>query len=96
MRARKSESPTCCPRCRSRRSVLQRRFRVLLGRWIHGVIAGVRLQRAKQLLVDTELPLTAMAHRTGFWHVEYLCTAFRQAFGLPPGDYRREHSHLPP
>jgi LacI family transcriptional regulator len=29
-------------------SVLQRRFRKLLGRSIHGVIAGVRLQHAKK------------------------------------------------
>ena len=33
--------------------------------------------------------------RTGFSHVEYLCAAFRQAVGLPPGAYRREHAQLP-
>jgi LacI family transcriptional regulator len=76
------------------RSVLQRRFRRVLGRSIHGVIAGVRLQRAKQLLDGTDLPLSVIAERTGFSHVEYLCAAFRQAFGLPPGTYRREHSQL--
>jgi LacI family transcriptional regulator len=77
------------------RSVLQRRFRSLLGRSIHGVIAGVRLQRAKQLLVETDLPLSVIAQRTGFSHVEYLCAAFRKASGFPPGTYRREHSQLP-
>jgi LacI family transcriptional regulator len=76
------------------RSVLQRRFRGLLGRSIHGEIAGVRLQRAKQLLIETDLPLAAIAQRTGFSHVEYLCAAFRQATGLPPGTYRREHAQL--
>ncbi len=72
------------------RSVLQRRFRSLLGRSIHGAIAGVRLQRAKQLLIDTDLPLSAIAQRAGFSHVEYLCAAFRQATGLSPGTYRRD------
>jgi LacI family transcriptional regulator len=76
------------------RSVLQRRFRSLLGRSIHAVIAAVRLQRAKQLLVETDLSLTVIAKRTGFSHVEYLCSAFRQAVGLPPGAYRREHVQL--
>jgi LacI family transcriptional regulator len=76
------------------RSVLQRRFRGLLGRSIHGVIARVRLERVKQLLVETDLPLSVIAKRTGFSHVEYLSAAFRQAFGLPPGSYRREHSEL--
>jgi LacI family transcriptional regulator len=77
------------------RSVLQRRFRSLLGRSIHAVIAAVRLQRAKQLLVETDLSLAVIAKRTGFSHVEYLCAAFRQAVGLPPGAYRREHAQVP-
>jgi LacI family transcriptional regulator len=66
----------------------------LLGRSIHGAIAAVRLQRVKTLLVETDLPIAAIAERTGFTHVEYLCAAFRRAFGLPPGSYRREHSQL--
>jgi LacI family transcriptional regulator len=77
------------------RSVLQRRFRSLLGRSIHAMIAGVRLQRAKQLLVETDLPLSVIAKRAGFSHVEYLCAAFRQATGRPPGTYRREHAQIP-
>ena len=77
------------------RSVLQRRFRKLLGRSIHALIAGVRLERAKQLLDATDLPLSVVAARTGFTHVEYLCAAFRQTFGLPPGTYRRENSRVP-
>ena len=76
------------------RSVLQRRFRSLLGRSIHGMIAGVRLQHAKRLLLETDLPLSAIAQRTGFSHVEYLCAAFRQATGIPPGTYRRKHARL--
>jgi LacI family transcriptional regulator len=76
------------------RSVLQRRFRSLLGRSIHGAIAGVRLRRARQLLLETDLPLSAIAERTGFSHVEYLCAAFRQAVGVPPGAYRRERARL--
>jgi LacI family transcriptional regulator, galactose operon repressor len=77
------------------RSVLQRRFRKLLGRSIHGVIAGVRLQCAKKLLVETDLSLAVIAKRAGFSHVEYLCAAFRQAVGRSPGIYRREHVQLP-
>jgi LacI family transcriptional regulator len=77
------------------RSVLQRRFRCLLGRSIHGVIARVRLERVKQLLVETDLALAVIAKRTGFSHVEYLSAAFRQAFGSPPGSYRREHTQVP-
>ncbi|MDR3636543.1 MAG: DNA-binding transcriptional regulator [Isosphaeraceae bacterium] len=76
------------------RAVLQRRFRSLLGRSIHEVIAEVRLQRVKQLLLESELPLSVIAKRSGFAHVEYLSAAFRRAFGIPPGAYRREHSKV--
>jgi LacI family transcriptional regulator len=74
------------------RSVLQRRFRAALGRTVHEVIAGVRLRRAKQLLVETDLPLPAVAERSGFSHSEYLITAFRRATGTTPGAYRRGHA----
>jgi LacI family transcriptional regulator len=77
------------------RSVLQRRFRSQVGRSIHSVIAGVRMQRVKRLLVETDLPLAGIAKQTGFSHVEYLCAAFRRALGVPPGTYRREHARLP-
>jgi LacI family transcriptional regulator len=77
------------------RSVLQRRFRNLLGRSIHAMIASVRLERAKQLLLETDLPLAVIAKRAGYTHGEYLCSAFRQATGFPPGTYRREHAPLP-
>jgi LacI family transcriptional regulator len=49
------------------------------------------MQRTKQLLVSTDLPLAVIAKQTGFSHVEYLSAAFRQACGLPPGAYRRAH-----
>jgi LacI family transcriptional regulator len=55
---------------------------------------GVTSERTKKLLVETDLPLSVIAQRTGFSHVEYLCAAFRQATGLPPGTYRREHAQL--
>lgn len=73
------------------RSVLQRHFRAGLGRTIHDAIAGARLLRAKQLLVETDLPLPAVAERAGFSCGEYMSAAFRQATGLPPGTYRRQH-----
>jgi len=71
------------------RSVLQRRFRSRLGWSIHGRIAPVRLQRAKQVLAETDLPLSVIAQRTGFTHGASRSPAFRQSFGFPPGTYRR-------
>jgi LacI family transcriptional regulator, galactose operon repressor len=74
------------------RSALQRRFRVALGRTIHEVIVDVRIQRVKELLVETELSLPEIAVRSGFTHPEYLSTVFRRETGSTPRDYRRSHT----
>ena len=77
------------------RSVLQRRFRALLGRTIHQAIASIRLRRVEQLLVETSLPLESIAERVGFAHSEYLSTVFREATGSTPAAFRRRHSRRP-
>jgi len=71
------------------RSVLQRRFRALMTRSIHDVILGIRLERVKQLLTDTTLPLPDIADRTGFNHSEYLSMVFKQRTGQTITAFRR-------
>jgi LacI family transcriptional regulator len=70
------------------RRVLESRFKRLLGRTPHEEILRVRMERVKELLAETDLSLTAIAHRTGFTHVEYLSVAFKRETGLPPSAYR--------
>jgi LacI family transcriptional regulator len=72
------------------RSVLQHLFREILGKTIHDVITDVRIQRVKQLLAETDLPLAAIAERTGFSYSEYLSTVFRRETGRTPSSYRRD------
>jgi LacI family transcriptional regulator len=73
------------------RRVLEARFKKLLGRTPHDEIERVRLDQVKRLLSGTELSLDAIARRTSFRHVEYMCVAFKRATGLPPGKYRQQH-----
>ncbi len=77
------------------RSSLHRRFRASTGRTIHDAIAGMRMDRVKRLLVETELPLHAVAERAGFAHVEYLVAAFRKSVGSTPGAFRKAHRPEP-
>jgi LacI family transcriptional regulator len=72
------------------RSVLQQLFRQILDKTIHSAITDVRIQRAKQLLVETDLPLTAIAQRTGFAYDTYLSIVFRRETGRTPSSYRRD------
>jgi LacI family transcriptional regulator len=71
------------------RRVLEGRFRKLLGRTPHDEIARIRLERVRQLLRETRLPLWDIAGRSGFRTAEYLATAFRREFGTSPDAYRK-------
>ena len=70
------------------RRVLETRFQKLLGRSPHAQILGVKLERVKRLLGETDLSLSAIADRTGFAHVEYLSVAFKRNVGVTASEYR--------
>jgi len=70
------------------RSKLERDLRQLLGRSPNAEIRRVQLARVRELLADTDLSLAGIASRSGFPHVQYLCTAFKRHFHQTPGRYR--------
>jgi LacI family transcriptional regulator len=80
--------------CPMARRALETRFRKLLGRTPHQEILRVQLNRVKELLTGTELPLWEIADRTGF-EPEYLSAVFKQNLGLAPSEYRKNFG-LPP
>ena len=51
-------------------------------------LSNVRIEAVKQLLVDSNLSLNAIALRTGFSGDNYLCKAFKKATGETPVSYR--------
>ncbi|NBV21186.1 MAG: helix-turn-helix domain-containing protein [Proteobacteria bacterium] len=71
------------------RRLLESHFRRLLGRTPHEEILRVQLDRVKQLLVETDQPLSEIAERAGFAHVEYLSVVFKRETGIPPSAFRR-------
>jgi LacI family transcriptional regulator len=70
------------------RSVFERRFVQLFGRTPKAEILRARLDRVKQLLTGTEIPLKEIAVKVGFSHPEYMNVIFKQRTGLTPGQYR--------
>ncbi|MBC2607649.1 AraC family transcriptional regulator [Pelagicoccus albus] len=74
------------------RSVLQRRFKTSLNQTILESILAVRINRAKEMLATTSLPLPDVAERCGFRHQEYLGFVFKKRIGITPGRYRAKHS----
>lgn len=76
-------------------STLKNRFRAALGRTVHAELQRLRLDRAKQLLADTDLPLKQVAAQTGFRYIQYLTRVFRQHVGQTPGEYRKQRVRGP-
>ncbi|HEX2853888.1 MAG TPA: DNA-binding transcriptional regulator [Opitutaceae bacterium] len=72
------------------RRALETRFRKLLGRTPHQEILRVQLNRVRELLTGTELPLWEIAARTGF-EPEYLSVVFKQNTGVAPSEYRKNY-----
>jgi LacI family transcriptional regulator len=72
------------------RSTLERRFVKALGRSPKDEILRVRLNRAKQLLTETDFTLPLIAEKVGFEHPEYLSVIFKKKSGVTPGQFRAE------
>lgn len=63
-------------------------FRQTTGVAPHHYVLQQRVERAKDLLKDTELPLTEVAFLTGFPSQAHLTVMFRKFVGCTPGSYR--------
>jgi LacI family transcriptional regulator len=72
----------------SRRS-LEIRFQTVLKRSIRAEVQRVRIGFAKQLLVETNLPVERIALLTGFCSLSHLGSTFRLETGMTPAQYRR-------
>lgn len=70
------------------RRALDLKFEKVLGRTVHAEIHRVRLQAAKSLLLQSNLPLSVVAERCGYSGESYLIVSFRDATGLTPGEFR--------
>ena len=71
------------------RRLLERRCRSILGRSVLEEIYRVRVERAKELLTDTHLPITAVAAQSGFPSAHRLDVVFAKRTGMSPTAYRR-------
>ena len=73
----------------ARRS-LERKFRVELGRSPQEEIRRAHLDTARELLANTDLPMPAVAQRSGFESAVRLTTVFREETGMTPTAFRRQ------
>ncbi len=72
------------------RSVLDDRFRRILGRSPIRYLSDWRLHLARDLLANTDLTVGAIASRVGYESQEAFSRAFKRASGLAPSEWRAQ------
>ena len=72
------------------RRMLERRFVQVLERTVAEEIRRVHFERARKLLVETDLSIPQVAESSGFGTPEYFAYAFKQELGQTPLKYRKQ------
>jgi LacI family transcriptional regulator len=80
--------PDVTAHVRMSRASLEPRMKRVLGRTIHQEIQRVQLDRVKELLVGSPMPIKQIAREGGFSCVQYLTRVFRANTGETPARYR--------
>jgi LacI family transcriptional regulator len=70
------------------RRTLEIRFRRAIGKSMNERIQQAHLERAKRLLLETDLPLPKVAEAAGYNSPSYMAVVFHKAFAMTPARFR--------
>lgn len=82
-------------RCHLSRAQFSRRFRATTGTSPNRFLIGLRVESAKNLLIETDLTLDRIALKLGYEDVHYFSRQFFQVVGVWPGQYQRGRRKWP-
>ena len=68
-----------------------RLFKGSLGVSFNQYVCNMRLNRAKQLLLNHDMSILDVAYVIGIPSQSYFCTLFKNAYGVSPSEYRKTH-----
>ncbi|UTH75172.1 DNA-binding response regulator [Chromobacterium sp. IIBBL 290-4] len=68
---------------------LNQAFRRCAGMTVFDFLREARMKEARRLLVESDLPVQAIAQATGYGNQSNFSTAFKDRFGCPPTSLRR-------
>ena len=71
---------------------LSKVFKEKFGKGIYEYAMGLRMGRARELLIDIDMPIHEIAERLRYKDSSYFSKAFRNYFGCWPTEFRRNHS----
>jgi len=72
------------------RSQLYRKFKFLTDRTITQYLRSLRLHKAKELLLGSDITVSEAAYRTGFKNISHFSKAFTREFSVNPSDIGRK------
>lgn len=84
---------TLADRVHFNKSYFVKRFKLLLGETPIKYLNNIRIERSKQLLVQTEFSISEIAYKTGFPSTHYFSRLFRRSEGITPTEYRKRNSN---
>lgn len=56
---------------------------------INKYLKNVRMEKAREMLRDTNMKISAISERVGYSSVSYFCRSFRNEYGVTPDQYRK-------
>lgn len=72
-------------------AAFSRRFKVAVGQAPQEFLLNRRCDHARQLLLESDLTVDAIARQCGFTNGFYFSRFWTKRYGTPPGRFRREH-----
>lgn len=71
-------------------SVIHRKLAALTGRSLTLYVRSIRLQKARELLIDPALSISEVAFATGFNDPKFFSRVFAETYGVSPSVYRQK------
>ena len=76
------------------RTQLYKKINAVAGQTVREFIRIIRLKKAAELLVTTDMNITEISERVGFGSQSYFTTSFTEYFGINPSKYVEKHLKL--
>ncbi|MCB9293603.1 MAG: helix-turn-helix domain-containing protein [Lewinellaceae bacterium] len=80
--------PSLCQILGVSRAQLYRKFKALTNQPVGHYFRSLRLNKAKELLLNTDLPVSEIAYEVGFKEPAYFTRTFKETFGVNPSEIR--------
>ena len=70
------------------KTVLHKKFRMLIGQTPNQFIRAIRLRKASELLIHSDLSIAEIAYLTGFNQAHYFIKCFKEIYNETPKNFR--------